>query len=196
MIAYNEWHIFKEAFDKDTCNKIIDLGKDDFESGQVGDRDEGEVDKDRRNSDIKWLTGHRWLIDLLLPYIDSANESAKWKYDVRCLGSLQLTRYEKDGFYDWHKDGFGDHTVKQEYGNDPNKYVRKLSATVLLNDNYEGGEFQFASYDKTKCIISTPEFNTVGSIVVFPSFMDHRIARVIKGTRYSLVAWFLGPPFK
>ena len=196
MIAYNEWHIFPNAIDKNICKQIIDLGDDDFESGKVGDDDKGEVAKDRRNSDVKWLANHRWLIDLLLPYIDAANESAGWKYDVRCLGGLQLTRYEEGGFYGWHRDGFGDHLHAQQYGTDPNKYVRKLSFTLLLNNDYEGGKFQFASYDKTECVISTPEMNTTGSIVIFPSVMTHRVTTVTKGTRYSLVGWFLGPPFR
>ena len=34
-----------------------------------------------------------------------------------------------------------------------------------------------------------------GSIIVFPSFLQHRVAPITKGIRYSLVAWFLGPPF-
>jgi PKHD-type hydroxylase len=67
--------------------------------------------------------------------------------------------------------------------------------TTLLSDSYEGGEFQFASYSKEKCVISTQECSKVGSIVVFPSAMEHRVAPVTKGIRYSLVTWFLGPPF-
>jgi len=59
-----------------------------------------------------------------------------------------------------------------------------------------GGEFQFATYSKEKCIIQTPEINKMGSIVVFPSDMEHRVTLVTKGIRYSLVVWFLGPPFK
>jgi len=68
--------------------------------------------------------------------------------------------------------------------------------TVLLHDNYEGGEFQFATLNQEKCIITSPEFNKTGMIIVFPSDMEHRVAPVTKGTRYSLVVWFLGPPFK
>ena len=37
--------------------------------------------------------------------------------------------------------------------------------------------------------------NKTGSIIIFPSYMEHRIKPVTKGTRYSLVIWFLGPPF-
>jgi PKHD-type hydroxylase len=75
-------------------------------------------------------------------------------------------------------------------------HVRKLSMTVLLNENYEGGEFQFATYDKEECVIHIPEFNKIGSIVVFASDVEHRVAPVTTGIRYSLVTWFLGPPFK
>ena len=75
-------------------------------------------------------------------------------------------------------------------------HVRKLSMTVLLNDNYEGGEFQFVTYNKEECDINTPEFNKTGSIVVFPSDVEHRVTPVTKGIRYSLVVWFLGSPFK
>ena len=39
------------------------------------------------------------------------------------------------------------------------------------------------------------EIEGEGSIVVFPSFSWHQVTPVTKGTRYSLVAWFVGPPF-
>jgi len=193
LIASNEWHIFEQGFDEETCKKIINLGKDGFDPGKIeGDK----LDESIRVSHVRWVRNIRWVVDLITPYIDSANINAEWRYDVIGVGNLQLTKYGKGGFYDWHNDGLGDHVAGKQYGDDPNKYVRKLSATVLLNNGYEGGEFQFASYDKTKCVISTPEFNEVGSIIVFPSFMQHRVTPVTKGTRHSLVGWFLGPPFK
>mgnify|MGYP003307903561 FL=1 len=68
--------------------------------------------------------------------------------------------------------------------------------TILLNDDYEGGDFQFATYAKEQCEIITPEYNKQGTVIVFPSDMEHRVLPVTKGTRYSLVTWFLGPPFQ
>ena len=111
---------------------------------------------------------------------------------------MQITRYKKGGFYKFHRDGRGDHLSTYDK---PDKeflhgHVRKLSMTVLLNDNYEGGEFQFATYNKEECEIHTPEFNKTGTIIMFPSDMEHRVAPVTKGIRYSLVVWFLGPSFK
>ena len=40
------------------------------------------------------------------------------------------------------------------------------------------------------------EIRPRGSIIVFPSFVWHRVTPVTKGTRYSLVVWSLGYPFK
>ena len=68
--------------------------------------------------------------------------------------------------------------------------------TILLNSNYSGGEFQFCSYRQREEVISTPEIGGTGTVIVFPSAMDHQVKPVTKGIRYSLVGWFLGPPFK
>jgi PKHD-type hydroxylase len=67
--------------------------------------------------------------------------------------------------------------------------------TILLNDSFEGGQFEFASYSKGNCTVTPLEMKK-GQVIVFPSHMEHRVAPVTKGTRYSLVCWFLGPPFK
>jgi PKHD-type hydroxylase len=87
--------------------------------------------------------------------------------------------------------------------NDPNTHgkIRKLSVTCSLSDpkDYKGGELEFDFRNKEngkpnirKCMEILPQ----GSIVVFPSFVWHRVKPVIKGTRYSLVIWNLGYPFK
>ena len=60
--------------------------------------------------------------------------------------------------------------------------------TIILNDDYEGGEFEFFLDDiQIK--------NEIGTVIVFPSYFLHRVNPVTKGTRYSLVAWFRGPKF-
>ena len=83
--------------------------------------------------------------------------------------------------------------------------IRKLSVTCQLTDGseYEGGEleFDFRDYDpnirdESKHLIKAKEVLPKGSIVVFPSHVWHRVKPVKKGTRYSLVLWNLGYPFK
>ena len=210
MLNTNEWFYFTKGLDKKTCNKIknsvkgnwkqseVDTNKDITEEERItGAKRIDDIDTTSRISDIAW-TSEQWIYDAIWPWMEGANKQAGWKYDITGAESLQITRYKKGGFYCFHRDGKGDHLSAYDM---PDKEfmhgrVRKLSMTVLLNDNYEGGEFQFATYSEEKCEISVPEFNKIGSIVVFPSSVEHRVAPVTKGIRYSLAVWFVGPPFK
>jgi len=74
---------------------------------------------------------------------------------------------------------------------------RKLSLIVQLSDekSYEGGTFEIKSV--TGEPLDVPE-NALsrGSVIVFPSYLEHRIAPVISGVRHSLVGWYHGDPFK
>ena len=210
MYCVNDWYYFIGAIDKNTCNAIKKLTKNKWEKSGVNtkkditdeERKTGAklipgIDKNKRISDIVW-THDQWVYETIWPWMEEANEKAGWKYDIKAAEDMQITRYKKGGFYHFHRDGKGDHL--SVYDKPDNEFlhghVRKLSMTVLLNANYEGGEFQFATYGNGKCEINTPEFNKIGSIIVFPSEMEHRVAPVTKGIRYSLVVWFLGPPFK
>ena len=166
------------------------------EERKTGRKGDYKPDPKQRISDVAWVTD-QWVYDTIWPYMQEANQKAGWGYQIKAAESMQITRYRKGGFYKFHQDGNGDHL--SAYNNPQNAFmhghVRKLSMTTLLSDSYEGGEFQFTSYAKERCKISTPEFNAVGSIIVFPSSMEHRVGSVTKGMRYSLVTWFVGPPF-
>ena len=209
MISVNEWFVFDKAIDNKTCNKIKRLGAKQWQSAAVDiktdttdeERKTGRkgvmgVDEKTRVTDIAW-TNDQWVYDTIWPFMMQANVEAGWQYDIKSAESSQVTRYKKGGFYNFHKDGNGCHMAK--YNNPSNAFVhdhvRKLSMTVLLNESFEGGAFEFASYGKEDCIITPLEMKQ-GDIVVFPSCMEHRVAPITKGIRYSLVTWFLGPPFR
>lgn len=85
----------------------------------------------------------------------------------------ELLRYEAGQFFTQHTDS-------------SEKYNRCISCSLILNDDYEGGEFAF--FDR-KMIAKTPK----GSALLFPSnFMfPHEIMPVLSGTRYSVVTWFI-----
>ena len=214
MDYINEWYTFSSSIDKSICNRIKKLAHNKWkdasvqlirkdgsqelteEERKIGIKRNAGVDKTVRISEVVW-TDDQWIYDTIWPYMLEANERAGWKYDIKAAESMQITKYKKGGYYSFHVDGRGDHLSTFDEPDNEIKHgkVRKLSMTLLLNDNYEGGEFQFATYRKKECTISTPEFNKVGSIIVFPSGMEHRVAPVTKGVRYSLVVWFIGPPF-
>ena len=205
----NEWFVFDKAIDNKTCNKLKRLGSKKWEVSSV-DTSKGTTDEERKTgrkgdyktdskiriSDVAW-TNDQWVYDIIWPFMMQANDEAGWRYEIKAAESSQVTRYKKGGFYKFHRDGNGDHL--SAYNNPTNAFmhghVRKLSMTVLLNESFEGGAFEFASYGKEECTITPVEMKQ-GDVIVFPSVMEHRVAPVTKGIRYSLVTWFVGPPFR
>jgi predicted 2-oxoglutarate/Fe(II)-dependent dioxygenase YbiX len=88
-----------------------------------------------------------------------------------------LLRYETGQFYKAHTDRSA-------------QFPRVLSLSLGLNDDYEGGEFRFFEEDYKEGY----EFKLLaGQALMFPSnFMyPHQIRPVTRGTRYSMVTWFL-----
>ena len=185
-MLYHEYWCWHEEIPHKICQKIINLGKKNWSPATTLDNSFDNI----RKSDVVWVRD-QWIYDLIWTYMMFANENAGWKYDIVAAEDCQITRYTKNEFYEWHKDGIGSHN---EVINEPdNEFLhgntRKLSMSIVLNSNFEGGNFEIRGENKISKLKE-------GSVIVFPSFMVHRVAPVTKGTRYSLVAWFIGPPFK
>ena len=150
-----------------------------------------------RNSNISWLDDP-WIYKEIHPYINEANRNAGWNFEWDWSETIQFTHYRLIYHYDWHRDSsekpYDDPNNKNSVGK-----IRKLSATVALSppEDYRGGnlEFNFGNSIKSKATVCE-EAKSQGSIIVFPSFMFHRVTPVTKGTRYSLVLWQLGEPCK
>ena len=181
--------IARREFDAATCERIIRLAGDGWERSQVDDSEGGEIeDKGLRESDIFW-TKERWLTDMLFPYMESYNEVSGLKYEISGVETLQLTRYGVGGFYGFHVDGFNNHLWSV------GGKIRKISMTIQLNEDYEGGEFEVIRCREGELEVETLD-KDMGSMVLFPSCLEHRVKPVTDGVRYSLVAWFLGPPLR
>lgn len=84
-----------------------------------------------------------------------------------------LLRYQTGQFYKQHTDASAN-------------FNRCVSCSLVLNDDYEGGEFAFFNRD---VVIAVPK----GAAILFPSnFMyPHEILPVVSGTRYSVATWFV-----
>jgi len=190
----NEYYFWKSEISHENCQRLINLGEGNWKTAKTRGLDAGLYEKDSvRKSDVVWVTD-QWVYDLIWKYMQIANQTAGWKYNIVAAESVQITRYTKGGFYSWHKDGIGSHNT---VCNEPdNKFLhgntRKLSMSILLNDDYEGGHFQISADDRKDLIAPVSE---KGAIIVFPSFIEHQVTPVTKGTRYSLVTWFVGSPF-
>jgi PKHD-type hydroxylase len=172
----------------DVCKKIIDVVKD-WKEGTVETPDrESKGEHNIRKSDIFW-SYDQWIFDYIWKYMDVFNEITGLRYDISGVESIQITKYEKGDYYNFHFDGKGSHK------NVVYEKVRKISMTIQLNEDYEGGEFKVAWCDEGKLLTETLG-KSEGTIILFPSILEHCITPVTSGTRYSLVAWFIGVPFK
>jgi PKHD-type hydroxylase len=155
--------------------------------------------KKKRDSNVVWLND-RWIYKEIQPFIHQANRLAGWNFDWDWSESCQFTKYKLNQFYDWHCDSWEGPYNRPDDINSHGK-IRKLSVTCSLSDpkDYEGGEleFDFRNMDPDKkSVRKCAEISPRGSVVVFPSHVWHRVKPVTKGTRYSLVIWNLGYPFK
>jgi PKHD-type hydroxylase len=89
-----------------------------------------------------------------------------------------------------------------EYTDNPNQAgkIRKISTTLSLNDpsEYKGGNLRFdlGPHRNDERYHTCTEIRPQGSVIIFPSHIYHQVTPVTTGTRYSLVSWSLGPPWK
>lgn len=179
----NYYWIWQNAIPKEICEYVIqstDWGN--AEDGTVYAKESNNqvVDGKIRKTNVVWVSQMTIMGCIANQYIKAANQSANWNFIVDSLEEIQLGQYEVGGHYDWHKDTFAPVENKQ----------RKLSISMLLNDDFEGGEFEFKDLGNTQ----QPKMEQ-GSIIVFPSYLEHRVNPITKGTRFSSVTWATGPSF-
>jgi hypothetical protein len=205
--------------DKQSMPDASPLGDRDLEEVRL----EGQTENDVyvRDSNIAWLDDS-WLYELFTPIIEQANIDAGWNWQIDSGEAFQFTVYNPGQFYGWHSDGHSDrdgaykryiHGVTPEpmkpNGTFPTGYtnldhfigkVRKISMTCNLNipGDYEGGnlKFDFGNHAENSRYHECEEIRPQGSVICFPSFLPHCVTPVTSGTRYSLVLWSLGEPWK
>jgi len=202
-LKHQYWY-FESALTPKFCDDLVKYGNQQKESlGLTGDTlnlKKEQVDdlKRKRDSNVVWLND-LWIYREIHPYVRTANANAGWNFDWSYSEQCQFTKYKKNQHYGWHCDSWEKPYENQK---DPNMNgkIRKLSVTCSLSDakDYKGGELEFSLRNNLEKDVSTTctEILPRGSIVVFPSFVWHRVKPVTEGTRYSLVIWSIGPPYR
>ena len=191
MILEREFSETKPVFNQDELNSIISLGEVDMEDATI----EADKIKEHRSSSISWLKRDdttEFIYSKVLQLIYMENVNNNWNFDYDAIEDLQFTRYDKSQHYNWH----ADQTSTVYHDEELSGKIRKISFSIILNDDYEGGDFQFevgAPYEEDRIITLTP---SKGCAIVFPSFKFHRVTPVTKGVRYSLVGWICGKPYR
>ena len=177
-----QFHIWQSALSKQQINEILNLVDNNSLFNAPVFSSSKSIQK-KRSSKICWVN-ESWVQELLWEYILEANKKT-FHVDVINKSEIQFTEYRSDegGKYDWHHDV----NWNAQEGLD-----RKLSISIQLSDktDYLGGDFEFEE------INSSMDFKGIGTIIIFPSYLRHRVTKVTSGTRRSLVAWFYGPSWK
>ena len=184
------WALFADEarLPEHTVNKILDIcNKYDLGNAQIGEGEEVTSIRSSRVSFVDCIT-EPFIHKVTDYYLEQANKKC-FGFDISGgLDSVQFTNYDKEyeGHYDWHPDMFV-----------PSKtaYTRKLSIIIQLSDpkDYEGGNLLFR--DNLK-LPDASKMRQRGAIIVFPSFLDHKVTKVVEGHRQSLVGWIEGPSWR
>ena len=126
--------------------------------GEVIQSGQNVVDKNKRITDVVWEDISSPIGCISQVYVNMANEKAGWNFNLSNTIRIQIGKYDSStkGFYDWHTD--------DGYKPKENGLLRKLSVSILLNEDFEGGLFEFKNFEKQPVLKQ-------GSIIVFPSFI-------------------------
>jgi len=143
-----------------------------------------------RKSIVKWIpedNSNIWVYQKIHNLIHELN-SYIWKFELKSWNDqIQYTEYSEEyqGKYDWHQD-IGSNLYSH----------RKLSISIQLSDEneYRGGNLE--THTTGNLEDSKVYSKKIGSAIIFPSYIVHRVTPVTKGTRKSLVWWVGGCPFK
>ena len=168
--------INKNSVDNNFIQNIIDIGQNQELQNAKVEYDSSENNK-VRSTKISWIADQNILLAIKDKILD-INKNKNWNYNLTGMFPFQYSVYNKDDHYDWHVDK---RPVNQ---GEPEK---KLSFSLMLNDNYKGGELEFKDSHKNISLNLTK-----GDMVVFPSFLLHRVKPILDGTRISLVGWIVG----
>lgn len=180
------------AFTDEELTKIINYcDEQGVEKSTILGEHQDQIDNIRR-SNIKFHNYNEntnWIFDRMNIIIKNLNDQF-YGFDLNGYDSFQYTTYDSKelGLYDWHID-------MNISNNAPANMIetRKLSCVLLLNDEFEGGDFIINLGDQTK--YETTNIKK-GVVIAFPSFLPHKVMPITKGIRKSLVIWATGPKFK
>ena len=180
-------YTFNNALSNSFCESLINTAKDSFSEHSLN----GGPNLNLRKGNTTF-GNESWVYDEIWPYLAEANEAAGWNLDITGAEFYQIAVYKTGDFYGRHIDSLGTHAARWCTPNNDvlHNKARKISLSVALNDpsEYEGGELDIYS--------SGTVSQNIGTMNFFPSYITHEVKPVTKGTRYSLVMWFLGPPLR
>ena len=166
--------VIPDVLDTKFCSEIVKNKKYKYKTAQIVGSNSVEFrDTKIRNCFSSTLLGEddKIIYQAIGVVINKYIDEIKCDLPARVDDSgYQILKYKKGGFYIQHTD-------------DLKGTSRRISISLLVNEEYEGGELQFFGDYKVN--------GRIGSAIMFPSNFcyPHEVLPVLSGTRYSIITW-------
>jgi PKHD-type hydroxylase len=185
-IPYTYGDNFFTNYELDKLNKMC--SEEPLSDGTIGNKNETV---DYRKSKVAFIGCDKFekygFFILKMNQIITETNDRFFDYDLQLWDHFQYTEY-----HDTDLGEYKEHTDTQFGFEMPASILtRKLSISIMLNDDYEGGDLYIGS-GKEKTVIPKKK----GRIVFFPSYMYHGVSPVTSGNKKSIVIWVQGPRFR
>ena len=184
---YQYWtwlNVISPEESKDLVN-FINLNYDKVEPDGLGATTEEGVSKKNLNcKQISWCKIKDKLNFILdRAYSINNNHFGFSLYPKNDHDIFNLNTYNENvkASYDWHVDESRD-------------LMQDIKLTVLINlstQSYKGGKFSMFHTNE----FSIPDYDKPGSMIMFKSYMNHKVSPVTSGERISLAGFLKGPKF-
>ena len=207
-IISNAVYIFRGFLSPEQCDEVLAHFDDkeryiaetlsyNFNSKDNNSSPDAKVESKSRKGHVKFMNDvydlpHGEKITMALDHYSS--ETGIVTYPDHVI--FQLGIYDEPGdHFIWHPD----HSISISNFNDE---VRKVSASLQLTDpsEYEGCNLHLQlptsieqSNEGVNTMIASKER---GDLIVFPSYLKHKISELKSGTRHALVLWYQGPDWR
>jgi len=175
------WYL-ENAISHNSCNQMIQkFEQQKLQKAEVGGENDGTVELDIRNVDKLDIPNYVGIGATLTGMGLQMNRFA-WNFDVTHSNQSEYLMYDVDGMYKTHVDT----SILPQ-----SSEIRKITVLAFLNEDFEGGKFYIENGHER---YYPPQ--SKGTVLAFPSFMNHGVEPVTKGVRRSIVTWLVGPWFK
>jgi len=148
----------KVLFDSAECNSILWDNDTNITNWDLKDRK-------YKSHQINYNENTKWIFDKLKNFFEVETNLKI----IKIKEQIHLHKFEKGNWFEKHND------IRDN---------RLYAIGVLLNDNFEGGDFKL--YNPNEIILD----KVIGNTYLFDVRIDHKITPVLEGERYSLL-WFL-----
>ena len=195
MFFIPRFMVDKEMFSPGECDFIRDYFRNNYATVNGGEYNDYNIPQQRKADVVLLNTAPPdliWMWEKFNNLIAYYNDKY-FNFDLYGFNYLQYAKYEPGGKHEFHMDlPLDGKTVQYNLL----EHLRKLTVILLLGEpgvDFEGGEFQINHFSE-----QYPWDTNLrkGNVLIFPSFLLHRVAPVISGVRESIAIWPVGPKFR